>query len=97
VSVASASKVTKLIEFCPYKVRVVHELKPIDALQRIWFCNWMLKNVHNGLRDPQLLVIIDEAYFHISGYVIFQNTRIWSDENAHAVYQIPLHDIKIGV
>jgi hypothetical protein len=57
----------------------------------------MLKNVHDGLIDPQLLFITDEAYFHLSGYVNIQNTRIWSDENLHSVHQIPLRDIKIGV
>jgi hypothetical protein len=57
----------------------------------------MLKNVHDGLIDPQLLFITEEAYFHLSGYVHSQNTRIWSDENPHAVHQFPLHDMKIGV
>jgi hypothetical protein len=57
----------------------------------------MLKNVHNGLVEPQLLFITDEAYFHLTGYVNSQNARFWSDENPHAVLHIPLHDIKIGV
>jgi hypothetical protein len=97
VSVGSASRATKLIKFRLYRVRVVHELKPVDTPQRIRFCNWMLKNVHDGLIDPQLLFITDEAYFHLSSYVNSQNTRIWSDENPRSVHQIPLHDIKIGV
>jgi hypothetical protein len=75
----------------------VHEVKPVDAPQRIQFCNWMLKNMHDGLADPLLLFITDEACFHLSGYVNSQNTRIWSGENPHAIHQTPLHDIKIGV
>jgi hypothetical protein len=55
------------------------------------------ENVHDGLVDPQLLLIPDEAYVQLSGYVNSQNTRIWSDENTHPVIQIPLHDMKIGV
>jgi hypothetical protein len=86
VPVGSVSKETKLITFRPYRVRVVHELKPVDAPQSIRFCKWMLKNVHDGLVDPQLLFITDEAYFHLSGYVNSQSTRIWSDENPHAVH-----------
>jgi hypothetical protein len=86
VSVGSASRATKLIKFRPYTVRVVYELKPVDAPQRIRFCNWMLKNVHDGLVDPQLLFIADEAYFHLSGYVNSQNTRIWSGENPRSVH-----------
>jgi hypothetical protein len=97
VSIVSACKASKVIKFRPHRVRVVHELKPADAPQTIRFCNWMLKNVYDGLVDPQLLFITDEAYFHLSGYVNIQNTRIWSVENPHSVHQIPLHDIKIGV
>jgi hypothetical protein len=75
----------------------MHELKHIVAPQRIWFCNWMLKNVHGGLVNSQLLFITNEAYFHLSGYVNARNTRIWNDKYPHSVHQIPLHDTKIGV
>jgi hypothetical protein len=88
---------TKLIMFHPYTVKVVHVFKPVDAPQNILFCNWMLKNVHDGPVYPKLLFLTYEAYFHISGYVNSQYTRIWSDENPHAVHQTPLRDIKIGV
>jgi hypothetical protein len=36
--------------------------------------------VHDGIVDPQLLFMIDEAWFHVSGHVSAQNVRIWSDE-----------------
>lgn len=39
----------------------------------------MVKIVHNGLVDPQLLFITDEAYFHISSYISSQDTWIWSN------------------
>jgi hypothetical protein len=55
VSVGCASKASKLIKFCLYRVRVMYKLKPADAPQRVQFYNWMLKNVHSGLIDPQLL------------------------------------------
>lgn len=67
---------------CPYRVRVVHGLKPVDASQRIQFCGWMLKILHNGLVDPQLLFITDEAYFHISSYINSQDTSVWSNGNS---------------
>jgi hypothetical protein len=97
VSVDSASRAAKLINFRPHRVRFLNALKPTDAQQRILVCNRILKNMHDGIVDPQLLFITDETYFHICGCVNSHNTRIWSDENLHAVHQISLHDIKIGV
>jgi hypothetical protein len=70
----------------------VHELEPPDASQKIEFCNWILKNVHNELLDPWLLFITDAAYFHLSSHVNPQTTQILSDENLHAVHQIPLQE-----
>lgn len=55
VSVGCASKATKLIKFCPYRVRVMYKLKPTDAPQRVQFYNWMLKNLHSGLIDLNCL------------------------------------------
>jgi hypothetical protein len=55
--------------FRPYRVGVVHEFKPICAPQRIRFCTWMTKSAQDGLADPQLQFVTDEAYFHITGYV----------------------------
>jgi hypothetical protein len=52
----------------------VHELKPVNAPQRVQFCNWMLRNVHDGFVDYQLPFITDEAYFHLRGYVNCQKT-----------------------
>jgi hypothetical protein len=52
--------------------------------------------MNDGLVDPQLLFITDEARFHVTCFVNSQNTRIWSEENPYAVHQIPLHDIRLG-
>jgi hypothetical protein len=56
----------------------------------------LLQNVYNGMVDPQLLLLTDEVQFHVSGYVIAQNVRIWSDENPHYIQQVPLHNEKWG-
>jgi hypothetical protein len=97
VSLGSASTASKLIKFCPYKIPVVHELKQPDFAARIRFCNWLLQNVHDGIVDPQLLFMTDEAWFHVSGRVSVQNVRTWSVDNPHAIHQVPLHSEKVGV
>jgi hypothetical protein len=39
----------------------------------------------------------DEAYFHLSGYVNSQNTRMWSSENPHFFIETPQYPQKVGV
>jgi hypothetical protein len=75
----------------------MHELKQPDFAARIGFCNWLLQNVHDGIVDPQLLFMTDEAWFYVSGLVNVQNVRIWSDDNPHAIHQVPLLSEKMGV
>jgi hypothetical protein len=53
--------------------------------------------VYNGIVDPTLPFMSDEASFHLSGFVNAQNIRHWDTENPHAVYYVPLHGQKVGV
>jgi hypothetical protein len=64
VSVGSDFKAAELIKCRPYGAGVMHEFKPTDAPQRSRVCNWMMKNMHEGIIDLNLLFINDEAYFH---------------------------------
>jgi hypothetical protein len=80
----------------PYKVTAVHELIGPDKIKRVDYCNWFLRLE----RNPGILTMtwfIDEAWFHLSGYVNSQNTRIWASENPHAFNEAPLHPQKVGV
>jgi hypothetical protein len=55
MSVCCPSKASGLIKFCRNRFRVMYKLKPTDAPERVQFYNWMLKNLHSGIVDPQLL------------------------------------------
>ncbi|PNF22727.1 hypothetical protein B7P43_G07154 [Cryptotermes secundus] len=83
---AFIAKKKKRIKFRPCKITVVQELKEPDYAARIVFAT----NVHNGIMNPQLLFMTDEAWFHVSGHANAQNVRLWSDEYPHAM-QVPLH------
>jgi hypothetical protein len=37
------------------------------------------------------------AWFHLSGDVNSQNTRLWGSENPHALFEEPFHSQKVGV
>jgi hypothetical protein len=76
VLLGSAFTTTKLIKFRQYKIAVVDKLKQPDFAARIGFCNWLLQNVRDGIVDPQLLFMTDEAWFHVSGRVNAQNVRL---------------------
>jgi hypothetical protein len=45
----------------------------------------------------ELVSYSDEIWFHLSGYVNSQNSRIWSAENPHTFHERPLHSLKVGV
>jgi hypothetical protein len=60
------------MNFARIKITVVHELKQPGYAARFHFCNWL----YDGIVDPQLLLMTDEAWFHVSGHVNAQNVRI---------------------
>ena len=81
----------------PYKIQVVQALNPEDYGIRVGFCEHMLQLLED---DPQLihnLWMIDEAHFHLSGYVNKQNFRYWAAANPHQLHERPLHSAKITV
>ncbi|KAJ9576583.1 hypothetical protein L9F63_025520 [Diploptera punctata] len=40
---------------------------------------------------------VKRAWFHLSGYINDQNSRVWARENPHMIHEEPLHSAKIGV
>jgi hypothetical protein len=50
---------TRLIKCHPCTTMVVQQLKQLDYAAKICFYNWLLKNVHEGFTDPQLLFVYD--------------------------------------
>jgi hypothetical protein len=84
------------LKFFPYRVRVVHELKPADYGKRENFCKWFLNFIEND-EILDITFFTDEAWFHLSGYINSQNTRVWALENPHEFKETPLHPLKIGV
>jgi hypothetical protein len=57
----------------------------------------MLWSVHDGIVDPALLCMNDEAWFHVSGFVNAQNNHHWDIKNPHAVHEDPLNDQTVNV
>jgi hypothetical protein len=68
-----------------------------DYGRRTHFCKWFLQAVHDGVLDPKLTFFSDEAWFHLSGYITAQNNRYWNIINLKKMFEVPLHNQKIGV
>ena len=87
----------KTLQYHPYKINVIQELKPADYPKRLNYSNWFLSFFERYKEILDLVFFSDEAYFHLSGYVNSQNFRTWAPENPHQFVESPLFPQKIGV
>jgi hypothetical protein len=97
VSKTTAWRATKNLHLRPYKIAHVQVIEEGDYGRRTHFCNWFLQAVHDCVLDPKLTFFIDDALFHLSGYINAQNNGYWSSINPRQMFEVPLHDQKIGV
>jgi len=44
-----------------------------------------------------MLIMSDEAHFHLDGYVNKQNCQFWAAQNLRELHQRPLHTAKVSV
>lgn len=97
VSLGTAhATVRKTIGLYPYRITCQHELKETDHDKRLQYCLWFKENIGEpGVLDRTFFS--DEAWFHLSGYVSSQNSRVWASENPHEFVEKPLHSLKVGV
>ncbi|KAJ8886234.1 hypothetical protein PR048_012443 [Dryococelus australis] len=87
---------TEKLHLRAYHVRCVQELKGRDKYKCLvyWFRSFF---DYHGIVLLDKVFFTDEAWFHLSGYVNNQNSRIWSFANPHVLHEKLLHCQKIGV
>jgi len=83
------------LHFHPYKLAVVQELKETDYPQRMEFAQQMLGLYEEN--EDLMLLMSDEAHFHLNGSVNKQNCRYWAAENPQQLHERPLHSPKVTV
>ncbi len=88
---------TEALGLHPYKVRVIHELLPLDYDHCVMYCQWLLNFVQTCPGMLSNVFNSDEARFQLSEYVKSQNNRVWSATNPYVRLEAPLHPEKIGV
>ena len=89
--------VRKRLGLKPYKLQLLHEIKPIDKPKRFNFAVDMLDKID---RDPtflQNIIFSDECTFRVSGHVNKHNVRIWAHENPHELIAKPRGCAKVNV
>jgi len=56
--------------------------------KRIRYCEWFTNFIQTKIVDIlDVTFFTDEAWFHLSGYVNTQNTRLCLSENPHALHE----------
>ena len=81
----------------PYKVQLVHELKPIDHPMCFRFAKWACDRLIEDANFGKTIIFSDEAHFDLGGCVNKQNCRIWDTENSHAYIEKPTHPKRVTV
>jgi len=76
-------------------MQVFHELIPGDIAKRVNYCRWFKNLIRGNISVlDQVFFFIDEAWFHLSGYVNSQNYRTRRTETPHNYTETPLHPQK---
>lgn len=83
------------LHFHPYKLAIVQQLQPNDYRQRSSFALEMLSLFE--VNEDMVLLMSDEAHFHLNGYVNRQNCRYYAAENPQRLHERPLHSPKVTV
>jgi hypothetical protein len=97
LSYGSVHEATKILKLHPSRVHAMHELEEPDKEKRLQYCRWFTHFIRGGIHILDKVLYSDEAWFHLSGYVNSQNSRIWSVENPHTFHERPLHSLKVAV
>jgi len=59
----------KGLHFYPYKIQDTHALHERDYVNRVNFCQTFLQLINQNQEPVNNLLMSDEAYFHLSGFV----------------------------
>ena len=85
----------KGLGFHPYKMVIIQTLNEEDYQQHLAFAKLMLEIIKE--HEDAIIMMSDEAHFHLNGSANKQNFRYWAPQNPHEVHERPLHSPKVTV
>jgi hypothetical protein len=97
LSYRSVHRAKRILKLHPYHVHVMHELGEPDKEKWLQYCIWFTHFIWRSIDILDRVFYNGEAWFHLSGYVDSQNSRIWSAENPHTFHERPLRSSKVRV
>jgi hypothetical protein len=97
VSKSTCQRAVKKAGLHAYRFTVVHEFKEPDHERRIVYCRWFQTLIADNPGLLDYTWFSNEAWFHLSGHLNSQNTRLWANEIPHALHEESLHSQKVGV
>ncbi|KAJ4432694.1 hypothetical protein ANN_21317 [Periplaneta americana] len=77
----------KRLKLHPYKIQLLHAIKPLEKLLRAEFAATMLKRIDDKSEILANIFFSDEATFHVNGCVNRHNCVIWGSENPHVIHE----------
>lgn len=96
VSDRSVRRILKAeLHFHPYKIALVSKVKDTDYPKRLRFAQVMSNLMEEN--ENIILLMSDEAHFHLDGAVNKQNCRYWAPVNPQKIHEKPLHSPKVTV
>ena len=76
---------------------MVQALQPTDLQSHLAYAVYIQQLAREQNEFIHKLIMSNEAYFHLNGFVNKQNCKIWAIENPRTVHQHELHPIKCTV
>jgi hypothetical protein len=70
-------------------------VKEQDKPSHANFCRQFLDILTNDEGDLDVLIMSDEAHFHVSGYINKQNVKCWSSKSCMQLHEKPLHNAEV--
>ena len=81
------------LNFFPYKTMAEQEMEITDHEKWFCYCGWFNQFIKENTTDlSDVTYFTDEAWFHFSGYINFQNLRLQSSDNPNSLQEIPVHE-----
>lgn len=95
LSKSNVQRCLKILKLTPYKIQTYQKLYESDYEKRVMVCETLLDLLRN--EPNSLLIMSDEATFHINGMCNKHNCRIWGSQKPFSFNEFQRDSPKVNV